>query len=343
VVDDAAFTAQLLSRRLTRDGHQVTTVYGGREALALLRREHFDIVLLDLMMPEMSGFEVLCRMKADAALRELPVIVLSALDELDTIVRCIEAGAEDYLPRPFNPVLLQARITACLEKKRLRDREHAIAEELRREKEHTEALLLNILPQTIVQRLRGGESEIAEHFEQATILFCDIVDFTSLAGGVAPVELIGILNRLFTAFDHLATERGLEKIKTIGDAYMVAGGLPEPRTDHAVAIADLALAMLAAVRDTGRAIGRELIVRVGINSGPVIAGIIGRNKFIYDVWGDTVNTASRMETYGAPGRIHLSETTQALIVGTYKCEPRGIIDIRGKGPMPTYFLLECFE
>ena len=157
VVDDAAFTAELLSRRLVRDGHQVSTVYSGRAALDLLRREKFEVVLLDLMMPEMSGFEVLCRMKADPELRDLPVIVLSALDELDAIVRCIEAGAEDYLPRPFNPVLLQARINACLEKKRLRDREQAIAAQLRDEKEHSEALLLNILPQTIMARLRAGE------------------------------------------------------------------------------------------------------------------------------------------------------------------------------------------
>ncbi len=313
-------------------------MYSGRAALDLLRREKFEVVLLDLMMPEMSGFEVLCRMKADPELRDLPVIVLSALDELDAIVRCIEAGAEDYLPRPFNPVLLQARINACLEKKRLRDREQAIAAQLRDEKEHSEALLLNILPQTIMARLRAGESAIADHFAAVTILFCDIVDFTPLAGRVAPAELIEMLNRLFTGFDQLAVERGLEKIKTIGDAYMVAGGLPEPRAEHAIAVADMGLRMLDVVHETAEALGRPLSVRIGIHSGPVVAGIIGRNKFIYDVWGDTVNTASRMETYGAPGRVHVSDATQQLIEGAFRCEARDALDIRGKGVMQTFFV-----
>ena len=186
VVDDNASNLDLLSRRLTRDDHQVTTAESGAAALALTADGGFDLVLLDLMMPEMSGYEVLSRLKADEPTRHIPVIMISALDELDSTVRCIEAGAEDYLSKPFNPVLLRARINACLEKKLLRDREQAIAAELSVEKELSEALLLNILPRTIIERMRRGETVIADRVDEATILFSDLVDFTRLAARSCP-------------------------------------------------------------------------------------------------------------------------------------------------------------
>ena len=178
VVDDNAANRDLLSRRLQREGYRVTSAAGGAAALTLIAAENFDLVLLDLMMPGMSGFEVLSRLKADESTRHLPVIMISALDELDSTVRCIAAGAEDYLPKPFNPVLLRARIGACLEKKRLLD-------ELRAEKERSEALLLNILPRSIVERMRRGETVIADRVAEATVLFSDLVDFTSLAARIS--------------------------------------------------------------------------------------------------------------------------------------------------------------
>jgi class 3 adenylate cyclase/signal transduction histidine kinase len=338
VVDDTAFTGDLLSRQLSREGHSVTEARSGRAALDCMQAQGFDLVLLDLMMPGMNGFEVLCRLKSDPSLRNVPVIVISALDEFDTIIRCIEAGAEDYLPRPFNPVLLRARINASLEKKRLRDREQQIAEELRVEKENSEALLLNTLPKSIVTRLQQGEAEIADLFTDVSILFLDIVGFTEQASHFPPQRVLDLLNALFIEFDRLAVGFGLEKIKTIGDAYMVAGGLPEPRSDHAVAIADMALGMVDVAETLRWPTGERLAVRLGINSGPAIAGIIGRNKFIYDVWGDTVNTASRMETAGVPYRIHISAATHALVRDSFACDYRGMIEIKGKGLMETYFL-----
>ena len=219
VVDDNASNRDLLSRRLVREGYRVTAAESGVAALALTAAEDFDLVLLDLMMPGMSGFEVLCRLKAEESTRHIPVIMISALDELDSTVRCIEAGAEDYLPKPFNPVLLRARISACLEKKRLLD-------ELRAEKERSEALLLNILPRTIVERMRQGETVIADHIPEATILFSDLVDFTALSATlIAGGDGRAAWARCSVVSTISPLRYGLEKIKTIGDGYMVAGGL----------------------------------------------------------------------------------------------------------------------
>jgi len=201
-------------------------------------------------------------------------------------------------------------------------------------------LLLNILPASIVERMRRGEVGIADRFPEATILFSDLVGFTSLAGKSSPGQIIEILNSLFSSFDALAKRLRLEKIKTIGDAYMVAGGLPEEQPDHALAVADMALGMMEAVRQIGAQFGENLEARIGIHSGEVVAGIIGQHRFIYDVWGDTVNTASRLESSGLPNRIQISEATYQRINDKFHCELRGPIEVKGKGAMLTYFLGE---
>ena len=338
VVDDNAANRELLSRRLLRDGHLVTTAEDGTIALNLAESESFDLVVLDLMMPGLSGFEVLSRLKSDDRTRDIPVVVISALDELDSAVRCIEAGAEDYLPKPFNPVLLRARINACLEKKLLRDRERAATEQLRAEKERSETLLLNILPRSIVERLRHGETVIADRIAEATILFSDLVDFTALAAKMSPEQMVELLGSLFSRFDAIAARLGLEKIKTIGDGYMVAGGLPQPRPDHAMAVAEMALAMHDAANRTAATHDQPIQLRIGIHTGALVAGVIGTHKFVYDVWGDTVNTAKRMETYGLPGRIHISAATQQSLGDAFCFERCGTREIKGKGWMETFFL-----
>jgi class 3 adenylate cyclase len=295
--------------------------------------------LLDIMMPGLNGYQVLERLKASPELRDIPVIMISALDEIDGIVRCIEMGAEDYLPKPFNPVILRARVEASLEKKRLRDREQAYLAQLRVEREKSERLLLNILPSAIAERLKEDQGVIAESFSEATILFSDVVGFTQMSALITPVELVYLLNEIFSSFDELATRHGLEKIKTIGDAYMVAAGLPERRADHAEAMAEMALDMQDALAAFNRARGTTLNIRTGINTGPVVAGIIGTSKFIYDLWGDAVNTASRMESHSTPGRIQVTAATFERLRHAYLFETRGTINIKGKGDMSTYFLL----
>ncbi|WP_448562925.1 adenylate/guanylate cyclase domain-containing protein [Trichothermofontia sp.] len=214
-------------------------------------------------------------------------------------------------------------------------------EALRQEQEKSERLLLNILPQPIAEQLKQKQDQtlIAERFEQATILFADIVDFTGLASNVTPVRLVRILNQIFSTFDHLAERYGLEKIKTIGDAYMVVGGLPAQREDHAEAVADMALAMQQAITCFRRDNQEPFKLRIGMNTGPVVAGVIGLKKFAYDLWGDTVNIASRMEFQGIAGKIQVTEATYQRLRDRYHFEYRGEIEVKGRGPMTTYWLV----
>ncbi len=210
---------------------------------------------------------------------------------------------------------------------------------VRVEQARSENLLLNILPAPIAQVLKRESRTIADHFDSASVLFADVVDFTTLAAQLRPTEVVEVLNNLFTEFDALVERHSLEKIKTIGDAYMVASGVPEPRPDHALGIAALALDMQATVARQAPVAGRRLELRIGIASGPVVAGVIGRKRFTYDLWGDTVNVASRMESHGSAGRIQVTRATYELISDDFVCEPRGSIEVKGKGPTETWFLI----
>lgn len=207
------------------------------------------------------------------------------------------------------------------------------------EKARAEELLLNVLPSSIAERLKRGQRPIADGFPRVSVLFADIVGFTKMSERVTPVELVDRLNRMFSSFDDLADKLKLEKIKTIGDAYMVAGGLHSHEYDHAQTIAEMALAMQRRALDFGREFGEALSIRIGIHTGPVVAGVIGKRKFIYDVWGDTVNTASRMESHGEPGTVHVTDETRQLLKEMYVLTPRGEITVKGKGVMRTWFLV----
>ncbi|MBD0307044.1 MAG: PAS domain-containing protein [Microcoleus sp. T1-bin1] len=209
---------------------------------------------------------------------------------------------------------------------------------LRKERNKTENLLLNLLPEPIADRLKEEPGVIADKFEKATILFADLVNFTQISTTMPATKLVYLLNEIFSTFDELTEKHGLEKIKTIGDAYMVAGGIPIERPDHAEASAEMALDMLVAIDELNVKLEATFDLRIGINSGPVVAGVIGTKKFIYDLWGNAVNTASRMESHGVPGRIQVSFYTYELLRDKYEFEERGLIDIKGQGEMRTYFL-----
>lgn len=337
-VDDDDMNRDMLIRRLDKLGYEVVEAANGREALAKVKDGSFDLVLLDILMPDLDGFQTLEFMKADPRLKHIPVIMLTALDDVDSTVRCIEAGAEDYVPKPFNPVVLRARITASLEKKRLRDQEQAYLAQLQVERTKSERLLLNVLPKAIAERLKAGHRTIVDSFIDSTVLFADIVGFTRISAKQSPQRTVQLLNELFSSFDRVAEQFEVEKIKTIGDAYMMVSGIPVIRADHAEICAAAAFELLEAVRAFNRRHSLEWAVRIGMNSGPVVAGIIGTRKFAYDLWGDTVNIASRMESHGRPGHVQVSEATKQLLEGRYDFQPMGLIEIKNSAPMPTYLL-----
>lgn len=338
VVDDNEINRFLLSRLLKQLGYVVLIAENGRQALDMMHANTLDLVLLDIMMPEMDGYQVLEWLRNNSTFRHIPVVMISAVDDIDSVIKCIELGAEDYLFKPFNPVLLRARIDASLEKKRLRDQEQAYLKQIKEERDKSERLLLNILPQPIAERLKQGQNIIADSFADVTVLFADIVGFTQLANLLSPADLVQLLSDIFSAFDRLVEKYDLEKIKTIGDSYMVAGGLPVPRPDHAESVADMALDMQQEIGKFTLDHERTFRMRIGMHTGPVIAGIIGQKKFIYDMWGDTVNTASRMELHGIAGCIQVSESTYRRLEHAYAFEQRGNIEVKGKGMMMTYLL-----
>lgn len=204
---------------------------------------------------------------------------------------------------------------------------------------HHEQLLRGILPPVIIDRLRGSTGRLAERFDAATVLFADLVGFTLLAQRKTPEQLVELLDEIFGVLDGLAAQHGVEKIKTIGDAYMVAAGVPSPRPDHVLAVVGFALDARRAIAEIADRLGEPLSVRIGIHTGPLVAGVIGRSKFAYDLWGDVVNTAARMESHGEPGRLHVTEAVASALAGSrYTLAARGVIEVKGKGPMSTYFL-----
>jgi class 3 adenylate cyclase len=346
VVDDSRTLRMLLIRELNAIGIvKITEAVNGQDAMDKIHAGQFDLMLIDMEMPELDGLEVLKLVKADSLLRNLPVIVISGAEQFDKTVECIQVGAEDYLPKPFNSVLLRARVFSSLEKKRLRDIDQERIVELQKEKEllsleqmKTDKLMLNILPKPIADRLKRGESNIAGNYPEVTVLFSDLVGFTKMSSQKSAGDLVKLLNDLFSRFDRRAEALCLEKIKTIGDAYMAVGGLPIPRSDHADICAEMALGMFDDLVEFNKQYDAELAMRIGLNTGPVVAGVIGFTKFSYDLWGNTVNTASRMESTSISGRIQMSTSTRDHLPSSFIIEERELMECKGLGLIMTYFL-----
>lgn len=471
VVDDTPANLRLLSNLLTEKGYNVRAVINGRMALMTIRAFPPELVLLDICMPEMDGYEVCRQIKADPVTQDIPVIFISALDEVMDKVKAFGAGGVDYITKPFQVAEVLARVETHLTLRRLRQqlqqqndqlkqevRDRQVAEEkyrsilenavegffqvsttgeyitinrslaeiygydsiedmmtsvknidhlyvrqgrrgelnaylkrygqvtdfesqvyckdgsktwisenvravldeqqqplyyegmvqdiserrqteaeLYRQRQETERLLLSILPQSIAERLKRREM-IADSFPSVSVLFADIVDFTRLSARIPPAKLLELLKAIFSEFDRLAELYNLEKIKTIGDEYMVAGGLPLPHAKHIQAIADMALTMQESIKQFRSDEGDPFRLRIGINTGPVIAGVIGTKKFAYDLWGETVNLASRMQSQGLPGLIQVTPAVYEKLVGDYVLEERGIISVKGVGDVTTYWL-----
>ncbi|WP_035990460.1 adenylate/guanylate cyclase domain-containing protein [Leptolyngbya sp. KIOST-1] len=481
IVDDDTETACLLQRLLSQQGYKILVAESGQQAIAYISASKPGLVLLDLLLPDMDGYTLCQQLKHDPLTTEIPVIVLSSLVDSIDKVKAFQAGATDYITKPFavqevlvrvqnqlrlaqqrqqlsqqnalltqevqertkmeralmaaetnyrsifenatvgifkasvdgqllsvNPSMArlygydsaQAMVDTIadisrqiyLQPKRrdelvvylnrfdkitdaesevfrkdgttfwvsediwkVWDKEgnflhyegivHDISErrqmetELRQQRQQADRLLVNILPYRIAQRLKGGARTIAESLDQVSVLFADLVNFTAASSQMTPRQLVKMLNEVFSMFDQLAEFHRLEKIKTIGDAYMVAGGLPTLNDDHAAAIAQFALDICDAIKQFPRPDGNTFQIRVGINTGPVVAGVIGRRKFAYDLWGDTVNIASRMEATGEAQRIQVTPELYEKLKDQFQFEPRGYVAVKGRGQMMTYWLV----
>lgn len=481
IVDDKPTNLGVLFDFLTDSGFKVLVAQDGESAIQKVEYAHPDLILLDVMMPGIDGFETCRRLKAQESTKDIPVIFMTALSETVDKVKGFNLGAVDYVTKPVQQEEVKARVTTHLKLRNLQKKLEAQnlqlqeeieqrnkAEEslrqaeakyrsifenasdgifqsspegryitanlalsriygysspeelmnqisnigqqlyvesmrseeiatllqmddivsdiesqvyrkdrkiiwisenirtvrdssgsvlyyegtvaditerkksevaLRQARKKAELLLLNILPQPIAERLKKGQRTIADSFEEVTVMFADLVEFTKYSAQTSPQALVETLNVIFSKFDRLAEKHGLEKIKTIGDAYMVVAGLPTPRKNHAEAIAEMALDMRKEIAKYNNENGESFKLRIGINSGPVVAGVIGIKKISYDLWGDTVNTASRMESQGQPGQIQVTVATYERLRDHYLFEERFPMQVKGKGEMTTYLLM----
>ena len=359
VVDDNAANREMLSRRLARVGHRVQVVANGPDALALLRQQPIDLVLLDVLMPGMSGYEVLQRLTADDALREIPVVMISALDEMDSVVRCIELGAEDYLPKPFDPVLLRARIGACLEKKRLRDRE---AMHLRQLAEWNQKLEQRVKEQVaLLDRLGrlkrffspqlaelivagGADDPLATHRRDLTVCFLDLRGFTAFAESVEPEEVMGVLREYHAEMGRLVMEHEGTLERFTGDGMMVFFNDPVPVPNAAERTVRMALAMRKRVGEmivSWRRMGYELELGVGIAQGYATIGAIGyEGRWDYGAIGTVTNLAARLCGEARPGQILVSKRLLAATADLFEVESVGELALKGlHRPVTAYNVL----
>jgi len=335
VVDDNEDNRFTLTERLKREGYgNVACASNGREALELLATRPFDLVLLDITMPEMDGYQVLHEVKADTTLRNIPIVMISAVDEIESVARCIGLGAEDYLAKPFNAVLLRARLAACLEKKKLRDQEAVYTQQIENEKRRADELLYAMLPPGAVRELKATNAVRPRRYEEVAVLFCDIVGFTAYCDENPPEKVVEHLQALNEEYERIVRQHEMEKIKTIGDAFMATAGLFTPVPDPVFASLQCGLDMVTASRRTEP----SWEVRVGVQFGPVVAGIIGHRQYLFDLWGDTVNMASRIAAHANPGTVATSGATWHRIRDRGRGRSLGFVDIKGKGRIE---LIEC--
>lgn len=330
VADDNSETRAQLARFLENAGHTVYQAESGEAVLRLLDEREFDLVLLDVHMGEIDGYQVLCEMKKDTYWREFSVVMVSAVDDVNCIANCIAKGADDYLPKPLNPKLLHARVNSCLSQSRLRKQETALREAIVKERKRADDLLYQLFPHSVVQELKSSATVAPRRYNDVAVMFTDIVGFTSFSDARDPAEVVARLQDLFGKYEEVAAAHGLEKIKTVGDCFMATGGLLSHLENRVLSCVLCAIDMVHCVRQT-----KDWDVRVGIHCGPVVAGLVGKTQYCFDVWGDTVNTASRMQTAANPGSIVLSSEAWQQIADLAQGEAFAV-DIKGKGPTEVY-------
>jgi adenylate cyclase len=351
IVDDLAANVHLLEGMLRGAGYaSVTSTRDPRAVAELHRTNRYDLILLDLQMPDMDGFEVMERLKEVEKDGYLSVLVVTAQPGHE--LRALRAGAKDFVSKPFDLPEVLTRVHNMLEVRLFARALEASREviraknvELKRlfdevvaERKVSERLALHVPPDSIAARLKARPEVTAESFEDATVLIADVVGFTELAPAVSADRLTLILDELFALFDDLAAERGLRKVKTLGNSYMAVAGVPVPAPDHAARGAHLSLDLLQALERFDERTTSKLQLRIGVATGPVVAGVIGRRRYLFDVWGEAVNAASRMESHGVAGRVQVAESTRGRLREPFLLEERGAIEIEGQGEVKAWFL-----
>jgi adenylate cyclase len=358
IVDDLAANVLLLEQMLRNAGYlAVTSTSDPRAVRELHRQNRYDLILLDLQMPEMSGFEVMEGLKVLEKDGYMSVLVITAQPAHK--LRALQAGAKDFVSKPFDLAevltrvhnMLEVRLFAkalaktVVELEASRELIRGKNEELKKlfdqvvaERKVSERLALHVPPDSIAARLPARPDVTAESCPDVTVLIADVVGFSELAPAVSADRLGLILDELFALFDGLARERGLKRVKTLGNSYMAVAGLPEPSADHAARAAHMALEMMQAMERYDERSGSRLQIRIGLASGPVVAGVIGRRQYLYDVWGNAAITASRMESHGVAGRVQVSESTRGMLGKPFVLEERGVIEVEDSGEMKTWFV-----
>jgi len=344
IVDDKETNVKLLEVILRSAGYVgITSTLDPYAVCELHAKTCYDLIVLDLQMPGMDGFQVMEGLKQIEKGGYLPVLVITALP--DHKLRALRAGAKDFISKPFDTAEVLTRVHNMLEVRllnvairRKNDELKTLFDQVVAERKVSERLALHVPPDSIAARLQARPDVTPESFANVTVLIADIIGFTDLAPAVGPERLASLLDEIFTSFDYLVRERGLRKIKTLGNSYMAACGIPTSSTDCAMQSAHLALDMVIALDRFNERTDHSLQVRIGIATGAVVASVIGKRMYVYDVWGDAVNTASLMESHGVAGRVQLSESTRRLLDAPFVLEKRGVLETDGTGGVMSWFV-----
>jgi len=339
IIDDQPAVLELWQRQVEFFGYKAVPAEHWSTILKAVKNTKIDLVLLQMLMLKTNSFALLKKIKLQHEFKSIPVIAISPLKKNQVAEKCFQLGAIDYLTQPLHHAIFRVRVNECIEKKQLLDKEKEYTANIQEQKQKIENFSLNGLPQSIVERLENDKTFVAERSEEASVLFADIAEFSQVIDQLSPQQTVRLLNIIFSAFDAIVDKYKVEKIKTIGDNYMAIAGIPIPNHDHAEAIAQAALAMQNTMATINKKMGINIHLRIGINSGPVIAGIIGSKKIIYDAWGKTVNLASRIEAQSQASKIQVSESTYNLLKNKYNFIYRGEIEVRSFGKLKLYFLL----
>ena len=339
VVDDSSPNRDILSLLLTGHGYRVWEAKGGHSALAVIEQQGIpDLMIVDIMMPGMNGYELCRKFKADEQTSAVPVIFITALSETRDKLEGFKAGGIDYITKPFQLDEVLVRIATHLKLCRL---QHQLEEQniqLEEERRKTESLLHNVLPVQVGRELMETGTYQPRSFDQATVCFIDIVNFTAAAATLEPEIIISELNDIFTGFDRIAGANSCERIKTIGDAYLFVCGLPEENPEHACNVVQATLQMIDFLEKRNAQSARQWQVRIGVNSGRLVGGIVGSEKYLYDIFGDTVNIAARMEKLSLPMQINISDATCELLHDRFVLRKRERTEVKGKGEVTMYFV-----